>query len=78
MTANAKQLAQQAKLIRAIDRNRAEREELEKKLYLLRNKVDGLIVQADHAGVPKLTLANHSGLARQTIYAILLRARAAA
>lgn len=66
------------RLLTAIAMNADERLACEKKLDDLRTKGDALIVQAHEEGVPKLTLARVAVLARQTVYTILLRAKAAA
>ena len=42
----------------------------------LRNFLDDLVLEADQLGVPKAEISRVSGLSRQTIYSILLRARA--
>lgn len=37
------------------------------------DRLYGLVVQADQAEIPKLQISKASGLARNTVYAILLR-----
>lgn len=66
------------KLLGAIKTNAERRRTAEEKLRELREQADELIVQADEAGVPKLRIAQVARMTRQTIYTILLRAKAAA
>lgn len=60
----------------ALEKNRDQRRSLEAKLVRLREDADAIVVAGDLAGVPKLTLAKAAGLTRQTVYTVLLRAKA--
>lgn len=69
---------EQIEVLRAIRKNAARRQTLERKLAETRAEGDTLIVQADAVGVPKLTITRTAKMTRNTIYSILLRAKAAA
>lgn len=60
----------------ALKANHDRRARTEAKLRELRRAADDLIVEGDKAGVPKLQLSEAAGLTRQTVYSILLRAKA--
>jgi DNA-directed RNA polymerase specialized sigma24 family protein len=60
----------------ALEKNKKERRALEAKLKRLREDAYAIVVAGDLAGVPKLTLAESAGLTRQTVYTVLLRAKA--
>ena len=66
------------RLVGELRRNTVRRQRLENQLAVARAEGDLLIVQAHEAGVAKIALARVSGMTRQTIYSILLRAKAAA
>lgn len=69
-------MATSDEITNALEKNRDQRRTLESKLVRLREDADAIIVAGDLAGVPKLTLAQAAGLTRQTVYTILLRAKA--
>lgn len=71
-------MADQKELLLAIKKNATRRQKLEDQLAEVRFAGDALIVEADAAGVPKLTITRTAKMTRNTIYNILLRAKAAA
>ncbi len=66
----------QMEIVAALETNSSRRKKREGELRELRQEADALVIAGDLAGVPKLTLARAAGLTRQTVYSVLLRAKA--